>query len=411
MTAPSRRRPPRPALVAAALAAVLLIVGLVLWIRSDAGDDTAASTTTTTTAADATAPTSDPDASTTTTSTPEPTGCDPAATIASWPLETRLAALIVVGVDPSGTADATSAVEDHHVGGLFVGGNDTTLLTSGVLDDLRAASPLGLIVSVDEEGGRVQRIEGIDGDVPSARDMAATMTPEAVGDLARRRARVMAGLGVDVDLAPVVDVSDQADGTVIGDRSWSDDPDTVVEYAAAYADGLLAEGIVPVLKHFPGHGSASGDTHQGAATTPPLADLTDHDLVPYAALLPRFGPRVGVMLGHLDVPGLTEPDTPASISPAAVELLRDTYGFTGAILTDDLSGMAAVTDRMTPSEAAIRALEAGVDLVLFADADVAALITDMTAAVEAGRLPATRVDEAVAHSLDLKGVDPCTVAL
>ena len=116
-------------------------------------------------------------------------------------------------------------VEEHHVGGLFVGGNDTGLLTSGALADLRAASPTGLMVAVDEEGGRVQRVDGLDGDVPSAREMAATMTPEEVRALARRRGEVMADAGVTIDLAPVVDVSDQPDGTVIGDRSWSADPD------------------------------------------------------------------------------------------------------------------------------------------------------------------------------------------
>ena len=116
------------------------------------------------------------------TTAPPAEGClDPAAAVAEWPLRRRLAALVVVGVDPSGTGEATTAVEDHHVGGVFVGGNDTTLLTSGALPALRDGSPTGLVVAVDEEGGRVQRIERLDGDVPSARDMADTMTATEVG--------------------------------------------------------------------------------------------------------------------------------------------------------------------------------------------------------------------------------------
>jgi len=317
----------------------------------------------------------------------------------------------MVGVDPSGTGVATAAVEDHHVGGVFVGGNPTALLTSGALQELRSGAPGGLMVSVDEEGGRVQRIERLDGEVPSARDMAATMTVDEVRALAERRGRVMAAHGITVDLAPVVDVSDQPDGTVIGDRSWSADPAVVVAYARAYAEGLLAAGVTPVLKHFPGHGSASGDTHDGAATTPSLDALRASDLLPYEALVPELGSRAGVMLGHLDVPGLTEPGTPTSLSPATVRLLRQDYGFGGVIMTDDLSGMGAVTERFGVPEAAERALAAGVDMVLFSGTDVGALLDHLEGAVAAGDLDARAIDASVVRVLGLKGLDPCTVAL
>ncbi len=374
---------------------------------------TSATSVTSTTPAAATTEattTSEPTTTTTATTTTE-AACTPATAVAAWPLRRRLASLVVVGVDPSGTDDATAVVQDDHVGGVFVGGDDTRLLTSGTLQALRDASPTGLIVAVDEEGGRVQRVEGLDGDVPSAREMAATMTPEEVAALARRRGEVMARHGIDVDLAPVVDVSDQPDRTVVGDRSWSADPATVATYAAAYADGLLAAGVAPVLKHFPGHGAASGDTHQGAASTPPIDALRARDLLPYEDLLDRYGTQVAVMLGHLDVPGLTEARTPASLSPATVALLRDDYGFQGVIVTDDLSGMASITDRVDADEAAVLALAAGVDLVLLAQADVAALLDHLEAAVAAGRLDEASVDDSVARVLAWKGVDACSVVL
>ncbi len=347
-----------------------------------------------------------------TTAAPGGEACvDPVAAMASWPLRRRLASLVVVGVDPAGTGDATAAVEDHHVGGVFVGGNDTALLTSGALQSLRAGSPTGLMVSVDEEGGRVQRIEGLDGDVPSARDMAASMSTDQVRALARRRARVMADTGVTVDLAPVVDVSDQPDGTVIGDRSWSDDPAQVVAYAGSYAAGLLDEGITPVLKHFPGHGEASGDSHDGAVTAPDLESLRARDLVPYQELLPILGGRTAVMLGHLDVPGLTEDGVPTSLSPATVRLLRDDYGFDGVIMTDDLAAMGAITARLGVVDAAIAALAAGVDVVLLADADLAGLLDRMEQAVGEGDLDEAAIDASMVRTLALKGIDPCTVVL
>lgn len=402
-----------------AAVAVLAVVALVAdddrpAQRTASEDATSTSTSTVPTSGEP-SPTSttvgvEPSTSEPSTSTPavEPE-CQPGEVIGSWPLRRRLAQMVMVGVDPSGTGEATAAVRDHQVGGLFIPGNPTGLMTSGALDTLRAEAPLGLMVSVDEEGGRVQRIEGIDGDVPSARRMAATMSTDDVRALAQRRGGVMRGLGIDVDLAPVVDVSDQGDRTVIGDRSWSDDPATVVAYAGAYADGLLDAGVAPVLKHFPGHGQASGDTHEGSATTPHLDDLRERDLVPYADLLPRLGTRAGVMLGHLEVPGLTEDGLPTSLSPATVDLLRGEYGFDGVVMTDDMSGMRSVTDRFGPGEAAVRAVVAGVDVVLFVGSAVTPILDALEGAVVDGTVSTTEVDASVARILTFKGVDPCTV--
>lgn len=395
------------------LAILVVLAAVVALLTDDGGDDTAATGASPTTAAEATAATVPTSAPTTVpvTATTTATACDPQASVASWPLRRRLAALVVVGVDPSTTGDVTDVVEQHHVGGVFVGGDDTALLTSGALQDLRTAEPTGLMVAVDEEGGRVQRIEGLDGDVPSAREMADTLDPTEVEALARRRARVMREHGVTVDLAPVVDVSTQPDGDVIGDRSFSDDAATVTAYAEAYARGLLAEGVTPVLKHFPGHGSSSGDTHDGAAATPPIDQLRSSDLVPYAELLPRLGGQSGVMLGHLDVPGLTEDGLPASVSPAAVRLLRDDYGFQGVVMTDDLGSMAAITGRFGVADAAERALAAGVDMVLFADVDVPGLLDHLEGAVADGRLDEAALTTSVVRSLLLKQIDPCAVEL
>lgn len=237
------------------------------------------------------------------------------------------------------------------------------------------------------------------------------MSPAEVTALARRRAKVMVAAGITADLAPVVDVSDQPDNTVIGDRSWSGDPDVVATFATAYADGLLREGVVPVLKHFPGHGSASGDSHEGAVHTAPLGDLRTRDLVPYRKMLAPLRGRAAVMLGHLDVPGLTESGLPSSLSPATVRLLRDDYGFEGVIMTDDLSGMAAVTLRFGANDAAERALAAGVDVVLLGNADLGGLLDHLEAAVTAGALSERAIDASVVRTMDLKGIDPCTVDL
>jgi beta-N-acetylhexosaminidase len=296
-------------------------------------------------------------------------------------------------------------VRATQVGGIFIGGNATALLRNQALDRVQSVSRTPLAVSVDDEGGRVQRIDGLDGPLPSARRMAARYTPDEVRDLARTRGKALAARGVTIDFAPVVDVGRQPAGSVIGDRAFSDDPAVVVRYAGAFADGLRAADVLPVLKHFPGHGHASGDSHKGRVTTPPLADLRATDLRPYTALL-AAGP-VAVMVGHLDVPGLTD-GLPTSLTPATYALLRDDYGFDGLVVTDDLGAMKAVTGTFTLPEAVQRALAAGADQALWSSgaqdaAAVGSLLDGLEQALADGRLDPAANDRAVARVLAAKG--------
>lgn len=312
----------------------------------------------------------------------------------------RLAQLVMAGLDPVDEVAANHAVTVDRVGAVFIGGNATYLLTAGRLGTLRTKSALPLLTAVDEEGGRVQRIDALDGSLPSARELVATMSPQQVAELARRRGEQLLARSVVMDLAPVVDVSDAAANTVIGDRSFSPDPATVSTYAGAYADGLRSAGVIPVLKHFPGHGRATGDSHRGLAQTPPLAALEADDLRPYAALLPRGEPVV--MLGHLTVPGLTG-GVPASLSPAAYRLLRENYRFSGVAMTDDLSVMRAVSDTYSLPDAVAKAIEAGADIALWSSpAPVRPVLDRLERGVRDGQLPESRVLDALTHVLQLK---------
>lgn len=214
------------------------------------------------------------------------------------------------------------------------------------------------MVTIDEEGGRVSRLSNLIGPAPSARASAQTMSAEEYYTQSVARGRAMKDLGITVDFAPDVDVSSQPDDSVIGDRSYSDDPEVVTRYADAYIRAMRDAGLGAVMKHFPGHGSGSGDSHTGAVRTPPLEQLRQVDLVPFRNLI---GSGAGVMVGHLDVPGLTTDGIPASISPQVMTLLRQGAGygaapFDGPIFTDDLSGMAAITSRMGIADAVAAAL-------------------------------------------------------
>ena len=317
----------------------------------------------------------------------------------------KLAQLLMVGVRDA--ADARAVVSDYRVGGIMIGSwTDLSMITDGTLTDIGNIGPLPLAVSVDEEGGRVSRLSSLIGPAPAARTLAQTQTPDEVYQLALSRGRQMRGLGITIDFAPVVDVSDQGANTVIGDRSFSNDPATVTTYAGAFARGLRDAGLLPVLKHFPGHGSGSGDSHTaGVVTTPPLDELIESDLVPYRTLVAE-GP-VAVMMGHLEVPGLTG-NMPASLSAAAVNLLRSGGyggpGFNGPVFSDDLSSMAAVSSRFGVAEAVLRALQAGSDVALWITTDeVPAVLDRLESAVDGGELAMPAVEGSILRMAGIKG--------
>ncbi|MCX8554818.1 glycoside hydrolase family 3 protein [Mycolicibacterium mucogenicum] len=333
------------------------------------------------------------------TAAPPPAPCRLDTVVTALSVRQKLAQLLMVGV--KNLADAEAVVRQQEVGGIFITSwTDYSMLGAPLTALAQEPRPLPIAVSVDEEGGRVQRLKGLIGSQPSARALvAAGKSPEQVREIARLRGQAMKELGITIDFAPVVDITNAADGTVIGDRSWGNTAEIVTAYAGAYADGLRDAGVLPVLKHFPGHGHASGDSHQGGVVTPPLAQLETLDLVPYQSLTTRK--PVAVMVGHMQVPGLTETD-PASLSKAAYDLLRSgSYGgqpFDGAVFTDDLSSMGAITQRYSVPEAVLKALQAGADTALWITTkEVPDVLDRLQQAVDSGELPTERVDDAVRH--------------
>ncbi|MBE1552284.1 beta-glucosidase-like glycosyl hydrolase/serine/threonine protein kinase [Mycobacterium sp. OAS707] len=333
---------------------------------------------------------------------------DPASVAESLPPQDKLAQLLMVGV--TGIEDARSVVANHHVGGIFIGSwTDLGMLRDGSLRQLEdATGPLPLAVSVDEEGGRVERLANFLGSQPSPRSLAKSTSSQEVEAIAQQRGKTMKDLGITIDFAPVVDVSDAPDDTVIGDRSFGDTAQVVAEFAGAYADGLRQAGLLPVLKHFPGHGHASGDSHQGGVTTPPLDQLMKDDLIPYRTLT-QSAP-VAVMVGHMQVPDLTSGE-PASLSKPVYDLLRSgRYGgaaFSGLVFTDDLSSMGAINQRYTVPDAVLRALQAGADTALWVSTDqVPAVLDRLQQALNSGELSMARVDEALRRVALAKGPHP-----
>jgi beta-N-acetylhexosaminidase len=263
---------------------------------------------------------------------------------------------------------------------------------------------------VDQEGGTVQRIrEGVAA-IPSARTLGATSTPEGAGELAADTADELLDLGVNMNLAPVADVVAKK-GAFLYSRTYSGDPDRVAAYVTAVTQAFNNKGLITVLKHFPGHGSASGDTHTAAVISAATREEfeTVH-LPPFEAGI-KAGAE-GVMVAHI-IAKAYDAKHPATSSQVVVEdLLRQRLKFDGIVVTDALEMKAArvkdgVVGSSTPedvAQTAVSALNAGCDLLISTGtaAGQVLIVDKIVAAVKSGRLPLSRLNEAVLRILELK---------
>jgi len=336
--------------------------------------------------------------------------------VAKLPLTIRTGQVLLVLVDQPGLTEMAALAREGLLGGVVLLGDPDAGLTEA-LGGLQSQALVGpLVIAVDEEGGVVQRLENLLGFMVSAQQQA-TGTPEEARALAQQRAEALAALGFTMNLAPVIDVGG---GPGIGSRAFSDDPAVVAEYGLAVASGIAAGGLVPVFKHFPGHGNADADSHRSLPVTPPLAEMRVNDLLPWSDIPYQiFGPTgAAVMVAHLDVPGLTY-GQPASLSVEAITgLLRGEIGFDGVVVADYL-GMAAVTSLTDQPTAAVWSLIAGADLLIVGDDQSAAasvvMVRSVALAIETaldeGSLSVTRLNEAVGRVFVLRQSDPCQVLL
>jgi len=251
-------------------------------------------------------------------------------------------------------------------------------------------------VLVDQEGGRVQRLGPPHWAKypPAQAYLQAANDPLAAREAVRLGARLMAhdlrSVGITVDCAPVLDVPVKGAHDIIGDRAWARDPETVALLGRAAAEGLLAGGVLPVIKHMPGHGRAFADSHHDLPVVhADLAHLESWDFAPFRAL----SDMPIAMTAHV-VFDAVDPKRPATTSKKAVKLMRRELGFGGLILTDDLS-MKALSGSLT--ERAEAALEAGCDIVLHCNGDLVEMraVAEGTGALKGGA--ARRAEAALAR--------------
>lgn len=341
------------------------------------------------------------------TPTPEPTPTpDPIAErLAGMTVEQKVGQLLVAGIDGLEPGDdGAQAVADYRVGGVILFGRNVesagqlTQLTNG----LKALNGdyVPLFLSVDQEGGRVDRMPPEVEELPAAYDyIRAGGDPQARG---RVLAAECAAFGLNLNFSTCLDVWSNPENTVIGDRAYGTDWESVTQAGLAVNQGLTEGGVIPVVKHFPGHGDTLEDSHETLPVVDkPLEELEESELKPFQAAVDQGVPVV--MVGHILLRQI-DPENPASLSEQVVTgLLRQELGFDGVVCTDDLT-MAAISDSYGMGEAAVLAVEAGCDLLLVChEADNLTAARDaLLEAVNSGRISMDRLDESVYRLLALK---------
>lgn len=314
--------------------------------------------------------------------------------------------------DAAGVTALTDAMretlETYPVGGVVLFGKniESPAQLAAFTADLQEAGRLPMFIAVDEEGGAVARLANSPAlSLPQYESAAAVGAegPAAAREMACTIGGYLQGYGINLDFAPVADVNSNPDNPVIGARAFSADPEMAAACVSAAVQGFAEAGVLCCLKHFPGHGDTAADSHDGAVTLDKtLEELRSCELRPFAAGIAAGAPLV--MVGHISAPSVVPPEEanlPASLSPGLIDgLLRQELGFTGLVVTDSLA-MKAITENFTPGEAAVRALQAGADLLLM-PADLAEAFDAVTEAVETGAIPEAALNAKVARILAAK---------
>ncbi len=336
------------------------------------------------------------------------TGENPASDVSQWTLEEKLWQMFYVAPEALTDGAAVTELSDglcegldkYPVGGiiLFAQNIEDREQVADLLGGIKDSSGVTPFLGVDEEGGLVTRLSKKCG-VTDNGDMMDVQTAEEAREIGERLGSELGGLGFNMDFAPVADVLVNKDNTEIGRRSFGTDPEDVAQKVAAEVEGMQSMGIGAVLKHFPGHGSAVTNSHDGTSVSRrTLQEIRDTELISF-----ERGIQAGadfVMVSHLSLPNVTGSEAPSSLSKYIVtDILRNELGYGGIVITDALNMGAATV--YSPGEASVMAVEAGADMLLMPE-DLMEAHAGLLSAVKSGRISEERIDESVERILSLK---------
>lgn len=323
-------------------------------------------------------------------------------------LEEKIGQMIMIGVvGTSLDATAKALIRDRHVGGVIVYKDNLSTLAGSVklVNAMKAANadnPMPLLLGVDQEGGRVSRLPKDFESIPSSAKVGATGDPKIAGELGGLLAEEVGLMGLNLNFAPVLDINSNPNNPVIGDRSYGNNASLVTKMGLAEMKGMSKGGVIPVVKHFPGHGDTSVDSHLDL----PVVNKTTEQLkkmewLPFKAAIDDGADMV--LVAHILFPNI-DADAPASFSKVIIgDQLRGTLGYDGVVITDEMT-MGAIADHYGTVNASVRSIEAGSDIVMvaFGYDKMAETYDKLLQAAKDGKLSESRIDESARRIVALK---------
>ena len=304
------------------------------------------------------------------------------------------------------TENIEKEIEKYNLGGyiLFASNIENPTQTQELINGLKKSSKIQPFVGVDEEGGRVARIGknsamGVEKIEPMAQ-VGKSQNYERANEIGTTIGKYIKNLGFNLDFAPDTDVLTDSNNTEIGDRSFGNDPEVVGKMATEVVKGLQSENISTVLKHFPGHGGSIGNSHQGFS----LSNRTEEELkkceiVPFKTAIENRADCV--MVAHMSLPNVTGDNIPATLSKKVVtDMLKTELNFKGVVFSDSMS-MGAITENYGTGDACVKAVEAGIDMVLMPE-NLDEAYNAVLEAVKNGKISQERLDDAVSRIIKAK---------
>ncbi|PFA66727.1 beta-N-acetylhexosaminidase [Bacillus sp. AFS015802] len=328
--------------------------------------------------------------------------------ISNMTLDEKIGQMLVAGVNGTQMDEPTkNLIQKHKVGGFIFFTDhlkepDQTIQFLNEMKKANKENALPLLLSVDQEGGNVTRLPGGLADFPTNQRIGEANNSDVSYEVGTLLGKELKEFGFNLNFAPVLDVNSNPDNPIIGDRSFSPDPEIVSKLGIQTMKGIQSENILSSIKHFPGHGDTSVDSHLALpVVNKSLQELESMELVPFKRAI-NDGADL-IMVAHILLPKLDD-TYPSSLSKAIVtDLLRKKLNYHGVVITDDMT-MKAIADNYGMGEAAVQTVKAGSDLVLIAhDARKAeAAILALKSAVKNGEISEERIDESVMRIIQLK---------
>ncbi|GAQ18896.1 beta-hexosaminidase A precursor [Oceanobacillus picturae] len=329
--------------------------------------------------------------------------------ISSMTMEEKVGQMLMIGFEGTQVNDQTrNFMQENHIGGVILFERNITdskqlLNLNRELKELNADSQdIPLFISVDEEGGVVSRMPPKIVNLPDSKEIGDHNNSELAYQVGEAIGERVNAFGFNVTMAPVMDVNSNPDNPIIGKRSFGNNKEIVSKMGVEEMKGIQSKGIIPVIKHFPGHGDTDVDSHLGLPVVHnSLESIREMELVPFQKAIDHQADMT--MVAHILLPEIDNED-PASLSKNVVTtILRGELGFDGVAITDDMT-MGAILENYDIGDATVKAVQAGNDIVLVCHGDENKLkaVHSLTQAVESGTIKEERINESVERILLLK---------